>query len=373
MKRLLSVAILAALICTPVFAESIPILAPGDTIIAIDSDGIVSSSRTPNSGNEDAESAIDDYLTGGDDTKYLNFAKEGTGFIVTPTAPVEVQSFQMATANDAWERDPATWELWGTNDTIASTNNSTGLAENWTLIDAGDAGLSDDRFALGPVTTVSNSAVYSSYKMLYPTIKNPGGTNSMQIADVQLFDSLGANVLSPANPILAVHVGWDSSYPGGEAPMYLIDGDAGSKYLNFGEENTGIIVTPSIGPSMLDSFEITTANDSAERDPSVWMLYGTNGEIISADNSDGSDEDWTLIAAGTMALPDERGVLGDRYVIANQSEEYTSYKMLFPILKDSGAANSMQIAEIQFYGVPEPTTICLLGLGALGLLRRRRS
>ena len=46
---------------------------------------------------------------------------------------------------------------------------------------------------------------------------------------------------------------------------------------------------------------------------------------------------------------------------------------ILPTLKDSGAANSMQIGEIQFYGIPEPATICLLGLGGLSLLRRRRS
>lgn len=376
MKRLLSVAILVALMCTPVFAQSIPILAPGDAIIAIDADGHVSNSRTPGSGNEDTEFAIDAYPDPGSGTKYLNFAKEGTGFIVTPTSPVEVQSFQMATANDAWERDPATWELWGTNDAITSADNSTGLAENWTLIDAGDALLSDDRFTLGPITTVSNSAVYSSYKMMYPTIKNPGGTNSMQIADVQLFgtpDGSGGNLLDPDNSILAVHVGWDSSYPGGEVPAFAIDGDPESKYLNFGEENSGFIVTPSIGLSMLDSFQITTANDSPERDPLVWVLYGTNDGITSVDNSDGSDETWTLIAASTMALPDDRKTLGERYIIANQLEEYTSYKMLFPTVKDAGAANSMQIAELQFYGIPEPATICLLGLGGLSLLRRRRS
>jgi hypothetical protein len=46
--------------------------------------------------------------------------------------------------------------------------------------------------------------------------------------------------------------------------------------------------------------------------------------------------------------------------------------MLFPTLKNGDAANSMQIAELQLYGVPEPATMCLLGLGGLALLRRRR-
>ena len=62
-------------------------------------------------------------------------------------------------------------------------------------------------------------------------------------------------------------------------------------------------------------------------------------------------------------------VFGDMVSVDNDTF-YTSYKMLFPTLKDAGA-NSMQIAEIQFYGIPEPTTLCLLGLGVVALRRRR--
>jgi hypothetical protein len=102
------------------------------------------------------------------------------------------------------------------------------------------------------------------------------------------------------------------------------------------------------------------------------MFYGTNDAIVSGDNTEGNAEIWTLICGGTMFLPSERNTLGPLYQVANQDQPYTSYKMLFPTLKDAGAANSMQIAEIQLYGVPEPATMCLLGLGGLALLRRRR-
>ena len=52
--------------------------------------------------NEDPTNAID-----GTADKYLNFGKEGAGFIVTPFAPIAVESFQITTANDAPGRDPA--------------------------------------------------------------------------------------------------------------------------------------------------------------------------------------------------------------------------------------------------------------------------
>jgi hypothetical protein len=206
--------------------------------------------------------------------------------------------------------------------------------------------------------------------MVYPTLN---GDPLMQVADVgfyQLPGGLGPNILSTLDSIIAIHVGPDSSYPGHENPASAIDDNIDTKYLNFGRENSGFIVTPSIGPSTLDSFQITTANDSPERDPVVWMIYGTNDPVISANNSDGAEEAWTLICGGTIELPDERNTLGPVYTICNQAEAYTSYKMVFESVK--GAANSMQIAEIQFYGIPEPATICLLGLGSFALLRRRR-
>jgi hypothetical protein len=71
-----------------------------------------------------------------------------------------------------------------------------------------------------------------------------------------------------------------------------------------------------------------------------------------------------------LSLPADRNVLGDMISVDNDTY-YASYKMLFPELKDAGMANSMQISEIQFHGIPEPTTFCLLGLGVMALRRRR--
>jgi hypothetical protein len=307
-------------------------------------------------------------------TKYLNFGKENSGFIVTLAAgAAAVQSFTLTTANDAVARDPLTWMLWGTNDAIASADNSTGLAESWTLISSGTVALPDARQTLGPVVSFENASSYSSYKMMYPTLKNAAATNSMQVADVAFYESndgSGTSVMTPSNLILAVHAGPDSSYPGAENPANLIDGLADTKYLNFGEENSGFVVTPSAGLTMVQGFQITTANDAQERDPATWILYGTNDPIASGDNSDGLAENWTLIDSGEIVLPEGRLTLGDLVAVDNTAF-FASYKLLFPTMKDNGSANSMQIAEIQFFGVPEPMTLCFLGLGGLALLRRR--
>jgi len=373
-KRVLVLLILLGLTTAPVWAGSIPILKPGDFIIGIDTDGMKSNSSYP--AGEPPKNVLDSVAT----TKYLNFGDIGSGFIITPSLGITlVQSFTITTANDSERRDPASWQLYGTNDTIKSVDNSTGLAESWTLIDSGTLALPSTRLTVGSVVTVNNmGGVYTSYKMVFPTLKNPG--NYMQIADVALYpmpDGTGGNVLAVGDPILAIQAGWDSRSPAAgptglsEGPASAIDGTTDWKYLNFGKLNSGFIVTPSIGPSTLDSFQITTANDAVERDPTTWMLYGTNDPITTVNNGDAKGETWTLICGGTLSLPAERNTLGPMVDICNQAEAYTSYLMVFTGVKNAAAANSMQIGEIQFYGVPEPATICLLGLGCLALLRRR--
>ena len=350
MKKVTVLAFLVASVLVAASAFGEAITGPGDFIIAIDEDGVVAGGSYP-----DAE-APPNILDADPNTKYLNRVSAGSGFIVTPQAPFAVQSFTITTANDSAGRDPATWELYGTDDPITSEDNSAGVAENWTLIAAGDVNLPEERLTVGPAVNIDNTVSYASFKMVFPTVK---GNSLMQIADVAFYilpDAQGPNLLAVGDAIIAIRAGWQSSSPGSgnEDAIYCIDANSVTKYLNFGKTNSGFIVTPLVGPSILDSFDITTANDSPERDPVVWMIYGTNDEIVTPNNGDGSEENWTLICGGTLALPDERETLGPLYIIANQAEACTSYKVVFETVKNADAANSMQIADIQLYGVLAP-------------------
>ena len=118
------------------------------------------------------------------------------------------------------------------------------------------------------------------------------------------------SLLSPGDFIIAIDTdapGAVSSHPAGEAPGFALDQLATTKYLNFGEEGSGLIFTP--GSSIVRSLNFTTANDAPARDPSSFQLFGTNSAIMSANNSTGMGETWTEITSGpiSMALPDTRG------------------------------------------------------------------
>ena len=120
----------------------------------------------------------------------------------------------------------------------------------------------------------------------------------------------GEAILGPDDFIIGVDfdraADLESSYPDNERPIDALDDDESTKYLNFAKQNSGFIVTPEFGASIVRSMLLTTANDHEERDPTSWAIYGTNDEITSEDNSDGSEEDWILIDSGFVELPEER-------------------------------------------------------------------
>ena len=170
-----------------------------------------------------------------------------------------------------------------------------------------------------------------------------------------------------------------NQWPPGEAPENAING-IGQKYLNFAKEGSAFLVNS--GPSVVSALKFWAANDAVPRDPASYEIWGTNDSI---DTSAGFLEiaDFTAISVGDIHLPDSRNGGGDNAlddansftVGFDNGDAYSSYLVVFPTLKDSASANSMQIADVQAYGqvVPEPATGSLVMLaGLFGLCFRRR-
>src|SRR5438034_2398199 len=97
----------------PLHAQLTDITQPGDPIVA-------TSNNSP--GSEGVANAIDNAPT-----KYLNFDKVNTGFTVTPSVGgTLVSGITLTSANDAPDRDPATYNLQGSLDGIAFFDISSG-------------------------------------------------------------------------------------------------------------------------------------------------------------------------------------------------------------------------------------------------------
>ena len=106
---------------------------------------------------------------------------------MTPSTPgTIVRGLSFTTANDAEARDPIAYALYGSNVGI------NGPYTPDTLIHAGE--ISDFKQTLAwPRHTKNttpilfpNDTAYTHYQLLITAVRNPGGANSMQIAEVEL-------------------------------------------------------------------------------------------------------------------------------------------------------------------------------------------
>lgn len=330
-----------------VSAHAAPLFAPGDPIFAYDLDtaavntGGVNFPAVSFPAGEPPANAID----GNAGNKYLSFGKYGAGIIVTPASSAAAQSLVLTTANDAAGRDPASYIIFGSNSPITSANNSNGFSDNWTFIAQGTLSLPAGRLTAASPVNFSNTTSYSSYWIVFPTLKSVGTVDSMQIGEIQLFtgaNGTGSPVFAPGNTTRST--GWNSSVAGGEFVSRVIDGNPTTKYLNFGENNSGFFVVPASGRSIAQSFQLTTANDADVRDPASWELHGQ-----------GLDGTWTLIDSGTVSLPATRATAGPVVTVNNPTEKVcTAYRMTFPTVRNTASANSMQVAEAQLFGIILP-------------------
>lgn len=179
-------------------AQGAAIFAPGDAVVGgavVGSDFVTGVAGTAGGINNWPAGESPDHTIDGVGQKYLNFAEVNTGVLITPSfnggAGSVVTSMTLWTANDAVERDPASYELYGTGAAIGAGPYP--LA-GFTLISSGALALPDSRNAGGAAAllpansqtiTFPNSSSFTSYLVLFPTVKN-SSANSMQIAEIQL-------------------------------------------------------------------------------------------------------------------------------------------------------------------------------------------
>jgi hypothetical protein len=285
----------------------IDITQPDDPIVG-------SSANTPISGV--VAHAIDNQPT-----VYLNLDKINTGFTVTPlVGSTLVTGITVQSAGDASERDPASYILSGSNDGTSFSEISRGT------IPAFPSRNFVQKF------TFTNSQSYTAYRLIFPTVANPAIANSMQIAEVELLGVISPqDVTRPGDQVVA-----SSNYPPSFGPGNAIDNQP-TVYRSFDKLNAGFSVAPSIRPTVLVGLSLTCADDAPERDPTSYILYGTSDGLT-----------FTQIAAGEIPPFAVRSTI--QQILFENSKEFPIYHLIFPTVADGSAADSMQIAEVEFLG-----------------------
>ncbi len=155
------------------------VLTPGDAVQGVPNDGDWPGAETP-------DLAFDNNTA----TKFLHFkgSDQPSGIRVTPSVGATVVTgLTLTTANDAAERDPIAFEVYGSND---------GINGPYTLIASGDV-LDFAEETAWPRFTINstpiefeNTVAYTHYQVLFPTVRDAAAANSMQIAEIELIGGL---------------------------------------------------------------------------------------------------------------------------------------------------------------------------------------
>ncbi len=177
------------------------------------------------------------------------------------------------------------------------------------------------------------------------------GSGVVYIDDIRLYpevlDDVNPDITGPGDVVLGVPN--DADWPAAETPDLVIDDNTATKFLHFkgATEPTGIQITPLVGATVVTEVAFISANDTPERDPASFELYGSNVSI---------DGPYTLIASGgivdfTGAQAWPRLTRTETVMTFENAVAYTHYQVLFPTVRNPGSADSMQIAEVELIGI----------------------
>ena len=111
------------------------------------------------------------------DSKWLDMSPQGSWVQYTYAAGIagRLTGYTLTSANDAPERDPADWQLQGSNDGGAT----------WTTVDTRTGITFGERFQKLSFT-VTGTPTYKAYRLNITKVSNPSSANSVQLAEIEL-------------------------------------------------------------------------------------------------------------------------------------------------------------------------------------------
>ena len=151
------------------------------------------------------------------------------------------------------------------------------------------------------------------------------------------------------------------TYAATSSPGNVLDQNGDTGYISFGScpnntiskscgVNTGLLIIPQQGATLLLAVQFTTNGDALESDPSNVTIEGSNRAFSTV--MDGKS--WSLIYNGSTGLDVDPGrtVNGLLQCFTNNTIWYTSYRIL--VTSKRGTSSSVQYNELKLYGRDNP-------------------
>lgn len=131
----------------------------------------ISTAITPRGENPPNETAVKAFDSSSS-TKWLDFSPT-TWIIFSTTAPIAPSSYSITSANDAPDRDPKNWTLYGSNDRVF-----------WTAINSQTGQTFASRFLTKNYSMTPPATAYSHFK--YEVTLNNGSATIVQLAEIAI-------------------------------------------------------------------------------------------------------------------------------------------------------------------------------------------
>ena len=255
--------------------------------------------------------------------KYLASNRKTFWATYQSARPVKLFAYSLTSANDAPNRDPKSWTLYGSDNNTA-----------WDIIDKQTNQLFPYRYT----TLYFNCNASKKYKYFKLDVESNYDEKSVQLAEWQLFGEFNDY---PVGLIDDNGVLTSSHEATNDTKLYdLIDKNETQKYYlditnaNFGD---GVWFKYEMNnPANLTSYAITSSNDNPNNDPSGWKLQGSN-----------NDYDWTDLDIQTDITFNNRG---ERKVFQATSTVAYRYFRLYVNTRKSSSVRGFQIAEWELFG-----------------------
>ncbi len=118
-------------------------------------------------------------------TKYLNFSGAGSGVTIDLGVgnAYAVTGIGLTTANDETARDPASYQVLGSND-----------GTTFTSVSSGSLSPPTGRQTAYPDVTFANAVEYRWYRVVFPTIRGGGADAYLQVSEIRLPGSAGGQL-----------------------------------------------------------------------------------------------------------------------------------------------------------------------------------
>jgi hypothetical protein len=283
---------------------------------------VVTASSQNNPG-EGAAQAFD----GSASTKWLAFASTAWLQYQYANGPIQaVTAYSLTSANDDYGRDPASWQVLGSND-----------GAHWTVLDTQTAQTFAGRNSANTYT-LSASSSYSNYRLNITA--NTGGSY-LQLAEWNLHPAAAvtgnSSSASTANAVVLLTGGTATASSANgltEGAAQAFDNDSSTKWLAFASTAWLQYAAPTGDAYAVTQYSITSANDDYGRDPASWQILASNDGIT-----------WTVLDTQSAQTFSGRRVT-NTYSI-NNTQAYQYYRL--NVTANDGGGYT-QLADLNLFG-----------------------